>query len=258
MYESDAMPLEYSNDYLLDKKVKIFQPLNGYRASSDAVLLAAMITKVTENARILDVGSGTGAISLCLAERLQTVNPEIHGVELQPELAELANLSAAANSFDFVHFHHFDIRQKINSESLLPCSFDAVITNPPYSENDMPSPNNSKATAHNHHDFSLEQWISFCLKMAKPFGHIFLVHRAEALAQICAVLNGKAGGISVLPIYSKKAQSAKRIIVSAQKDSKAPCRILPPFVTHDVKGRYTEAAEKILRQGMSFAEIIKI
>ncbi|MBR3676788.1 MAG: methyltransferase domain-containing protein [Alphaproteobacteria bacterium] len=258
MYESKAMPTGYSNDYLLDKKVKIFQPLNGYRASSDAVLLAAMVAKVAKNARILDVGSGTGAVSLCLAARLQAANPEIHGVELQPELAELANLSAAANGFDFVRFHHLDIRQKIDSESLKPCSFDAVISNPPYSENDMPSPNNSKATAHNHHDFSLEQWIAFCLKMAKPFGQIFLVHRAEALAQICATLNGKAGGISVLPIYSKKAQNAKRIIVAAQKDSKAPCRILPPFVTHDEKGQYTEAAEKILRQGLSFAEIIKI
>ena len=28
---------EYSEDYLLDKRVRIFQPLNGYRASTDAV-----------------------------------------------------------------------------------------------------------------------------------------------------------------------------------------------------------------------------
>ena len=34
---------DYSNDYLLDKKVKIFQPLDGYRASTDAVLLAASV-----------------------------------------------------------------------------------------------------------------------------------------------------------------------------------------------------------------------
>lgn len=258
MYESSAMTVEYTNDYLLDKKVKIFQPLDGYRASSDAVLLAAMANKVKKNARILDVGSGTGAVSLCLAQRLSAANPEIRGVEIQADLAELANLSAAANGFDFVHFHHADIRQKMSSESLSPCSFEVVISNPPYSENDMPSPNKSKAAAHNHRDFSLEQWIAFCLKMAKPFGHIFLVHRAEALPQICSALSGKAGGICVLPIYSKKAQNAKRIIIAAQKDSKAPCRILPPFVTHDENGKYTPAAEKILRKGLSFAEIMKI
>jgi hypothetical protein len=56
-------------NYLLDKKVKIYQPKNGYHASSDAVWLAAAIKKVNKGDKILDVGSGTGAVSLCLAER---------------------------------------------------------------------------------------------------------------------------------------------------------------------------------------------
>ena len=252
------MPTEYTNDYLLDKKVKIFQPTNGYRASSDAVLLSAMADDIKSGSRILDVGSGTGAISLCLAQRLQKQEVEIHGLELQTELAELANLSAAANGFSFVRFHPADIRQKITSENILPCSFDVVISNPPYSEHDMPSPNKSKATAHNQHDFSLEKWVLFCLKMAKPFGRIYLVHRAEALPQICSALQGKAGNLTILPLYSKNAQNAKRVIVSAQKDSKAPCKILPPFVIHDDAGKYTPAAESILRQGKTFADIFRI
>ena len=61
----------YTKDYLLDKKVTIFQPIDGYRASTDAVLLSAMIDNSVKNASILDVGSGTGAISLCLAQRLK-------------------------------------------------------------------------------------------------------------------------------------------------------------------------------------------
>ena len=246
---------EYTEDYLLDKRVKIFQPVNGYRASSDAVLLSAMVDNVKSGARILDVGSGTGAISLCLAERFQAQNVTIRGVELQPELAELSNLSAQANYFDFVRFYNADIRQKALPEDLRPCSFDVVISNPPYSEHDMPSPNASKAAAHNHRDFDLGKWLAFCLKMTKPFGRIYMVNRVEALPQICADLQGKAGGLTILPIYSKVGQEAKRVIVAAQKDSKAPCRILPPFVTHDTDGKYTAEAEKILRQGLSFSDI---
>ena len=252
------MPTEYTNDYLLDKQVKIFQPVSGYRASSDAVLLSAMVNEVKPGSRILDVGSGTGAISLCLAQRLQEQKVQIIGLEIQPELAELANLSAAANGFDFVHFYNADIRQKIALPDLKPCSFDIVISNPPYSEHDMPSPNESKATAHNHLGFDLEQWAAFCLKMAKPFGRIYLVHRAEALPQICTALHNKAGALTVLPLYSKTAQTAKRIIVAAQKDSKAPCKILPPFVIHDAAGKYTEAAESVLREGKTFADIFGI
>ena len=122
----------------------------------------------------------------------------------------------------------------------------------------MPSPNKSKAAAHNRLDFDFEKWVVFCLKMTKPFGRIYFVHRAEALPQICAALYGKAGNLTVLPLYSKTAQNAKRVIVSAQKDSKAPCKILPPFVIHDGEGKYTVAAESILRQGKTFADIFRI
>ena len=37
----------YTEDYLLDKKIKIYQPIDGYRASSDAVLLAAVADKIS-------------------------------------------------------------------------------------------------------------------------------------------------------------------------------------------------------------------
>ena len=69
----------YSQDYLLDKKVKIFQPLDGYRASTDAVFLSALLSGVKPHEKILDVGSGTGAISLCLAERFKNKNISITG-----------------------------------------------------------------------------------------------------------------------------------------------------------------------------------
>ena len=248
---------DHTNDYLLDKQVKILQPVDGYRASTDAVLLSAMVEDIANHAKVLDVGSGTGAVSLCLAQRFQQKNAEIIGLEIQPELVELANLSAALNGFDFVHFYLADIRRNL-PENISPCSFDAVISNPPYSACDMPSPNKSKATAHNHQNFSLEQWLAFCLKMAKPFGRIYMVHRVEALPQICAALNNKAGNIKILPLYSKKGQKAKRIIISAQKDSKSPCEILEPFITHDESGKYTPEAEKILRSGQSFAEILSV
>ncbi|MBQ7633893.1 MAG: methyltransferase domain-containing protein [Alphaproteobacteria bacterium] len=252
------MTIAYTEDYLLDKQVKILQPVNGYRASSDAVLLAAMISHVENDTKILDVGSGTGAVSLCLAQRLLDKDINIEGFELQPELVELSNLSAVANGFDFLHFRQIDIRQKLSFSDVKPCSFDVVISNPPYSEHDMPSPNSSKAAAHNHQNFGLTQWLDFCLKMAKPFGRICLVHRAEALPQICTALQHKAGEITVLPLYSKIGQNAKRIIVSAKKDSKAVCRILPPFIMHDIDGKYTQQAEKILRKGLTFEDIFSV
>ena len=33
----------YTNDYLLDRQVKILQPVDGYRASTDAVFLSSLV-----------------------------------------------------------------------------------------------------------------------------------------------------------------------------------------------------------------------
>ncbi|MBO7605334.1 MAG: methyltransferase domain-containing protein [Elusimicrobiaceae bacterium] len=242
-----------TNDYLLGKKVKIFQKKDGYKTSSDAVLLSSFVQSAKDGYHILDVGSATGGISLCLAYRLKNAN--IAGFEIQPDLADLANLSAEANGFSNLKYFTHDIKQKKAPFDF--CSFDAVVTNPPYAKDGSVSPNKSKALAHTQNDMTLEQWLSFCLKMLKPFGKLYLIHKAEALDEILNILYQKTGDITILPIYSKKGQNATRVIIRAQKDSKAPLKILPPFVVHNLKG-YTPAAEAILRDGKSYFEIKNI
>lgn len=245
---------EYTNDYLLNLKVKIFQPVNGYRASTDAVLLSSLVDKLGPQDSVLDVGSGTGAVSLCLAHRFQQQAPQINGIEIQPELAQLSNFSSQENGFSsFLKYVNADI----NSAGLpfSNGSFSHVITNPPYAFADMPSPNPSKAKAHNLRPTDLTGWIRFCLKMLKPFGHFFMVNRAEALTETLSALNGRAGKMLVIPIYSKKGQNAKRILICAQKDSKAPLAISPGIIVHEADGTYSPEAHKILRDGLSIFEI---
>lgn len=245
---------EYTKDYLLDKQVQIFQPINGYRASTDAVMLSSAVSKVKKGDTILDVGSGTGAVSLCLASRFYDAKPQITGLEIQSELAELSNMSAEANGFaDFLHYINCDIRNK--PREIENCSFAHVITNPPYAEKDMPSPNAGKATAHNHNGFSLKGWIEFCIKMIKPKGWFYIVNRAEAVSEILSVIHGKLGHIEIIPLYSKNGQKAKRVIIRAQKDNHAATVIMPPLIIHASDGNYTEKAQKILRLGNGLDEV---
>lgn len=245
---------EYTNDYLLDKRVKIFQPINGYRASTDAVLVSSLLNNIQKKDKILDVGSGTGAISLCLASRFQAIKPQITGIEKQEELCKLSKLSAQANGFsDYLTYHNADIRYSI--QGIEPCSFSHVISNPPYSEHDMPSPNQSKAQAHNHQGLTLNDWLQFCLKMTAPKGHIYLINRAEAITEILAFLHTKTGNIKIIPLYSKAQQPAKRIMLIAQKDSKAPTQILQGITIHTQNGAHTPEAHQILREGKGLFEL---
>lgn len=244
---------DYSEDHLLDRKVKIFQPDDGYHASSDAVLLASAVVDVKRNDSILDVGSGTGAVSLCLAQRLKDKNISVCGLEIQPRLAELANLSAAANGFDFVKFINADIK-----DCPLPfCSFSHVVSNPPYAEKDLPSPNGSKSAAHNFSSVpNLGEWIKFCIKMIRPQGYFYMINRAEALSEILYHLHGKLGGIRILPLTSKSGQNAKRVIVTARKDCKAPTILCPPLTIHAPGGGHTPEAEALLRGGQSISSFV--
>lgn len=241
---------DYTEDYLLDKKVKIFQPVNGYRASTDAIMVSSLVNNVKNDDTILDVGSGTGAISLCLASRFKDKKIQITGLELQPELVELSNFSSKVNGFDeFLQYVNCDIRS--SQRILVANSFQHVITNPPYTDHDMPSPNPAKAKAHNHIDFSLTEWVAFCLRMLQPKGMFYMINRAEAIDEILNSLYGKAGCIKIIPLFTKALNKAKRVMVIAQKGSKTPTEILPQFIVHDEYG-YTSKAHKILREGKSF------
>ncbi len=245
--------MEQTQDYLLDKQIKIFQPVDGYRASTDAIILSAAIDKVKKGDSILDVGSGTGAISLCLAHRFQKQEVEIKGFELQEMLCSLSNLSAKENGFEpFLSYINCDIKNKPKEIDF--CSFSHVISNPPYSENDMPSPNISKATAHNHSNFSLKSWINFCIKMLKPKGFFYMINRAEAVDEILSVVREKMGNIKIIPIYSKENQDAKRVIIIAQKDSHAPTILKKGIIVHQKDGTYSSSANAILRLGKSILE----
>ena len=237
---------EYTNDYLLDKQIKIFQPVDGYRASSDAVLLSSALQKTKPNEKILDLGSGTGAISLCLAHRFP--KNDITGLEIQPNLVELSNMSAKANGFSNLRFIRCDLK---NTDTSWFGKYDHVITNPPYSANDMPSPNQSKATAHNFADFNLSEWLKFALKCLRAQGHIYIINRAEAIDEILSVLHGTTGAITIVPLISKKGQNAKRVLICARKGVHTPSRILPPLIVHKPDGAYTAKAQKILRDGQS-------
>ena len=234
-------------NYLLDKKVVIYHPKGFYKASSDAVWVASAVSNVKKGDNILDVGSGGGAISLCLASRFRDKEITIKGVELQPELATSANQSAEVNGFDFVKFENCNIFES----NLKNCSYAHVITNPPYSLDDMPSPNNSKAAAHNFQFEGLKEWLEFCIKKIKPQGMFYIINRAEALEDIISCISRKLGAIEVFPLYSKQGQKAKRVIIRAKKDSKTPLVIHSPIVVHDEDGEYSFKAEQILRNGES-------
>ncbi len=83
-----------TEDTVMGGRVKLLQPRRGYRIAVDAVLLAAAVD-ARAGESVLDLGAGVGAVGLCIAARVAGCH--VTGIELQPELAALAERNVALN-----------------------------------------------------------------------------------------------------------------------------------------------------------------
>lgn len=235
-----------SEDRLLDGRVLLRQPEEGYRAAIDPVMLAAAVT-AAEGETVLDLGSGVGAASLCLAARVPGCR--IFGLEMQPALVALARQNIDLNG------HTGRVETLIGTlqsppPRLAPGSFHHVMTNPPYNAPEgTPSPSAIKDTANRESEIDLVAWMRFAVNMLRPKGVLTLVFRADRLDALMAALHGKVGEIVVTPLWPKRGRPAKRVLVRGRKGLATPLTLAPGLVLHEEDGRYTALADDILRRG---------
>lgn len=231
---------------MLGGRVTLRQPAQGYRAAIDPVLMAAAVVPAGEGETVLDLGCGVGTAALCYAARVP--DGAVTGLELLPALAELARANAAANGMDgWIRIVTGDL---MDPPADVPGNgFARVMANPPYLAQEAadPAPQAEKATATVEGSADLAAWIGFALSRLEPRGRLILVHRADRLAEILALLHGRAGDTAVFPLWPKAGRPAKRVIVGARKGAKGGTAILPGLVLHAADGAYTEAAQRVLR-----------
>lgn len=244
---AEAELIATSDDTLLGGQVKLRQPLDGYRVAIDPVVLAAAIAAGRDD-RVLDIGCGTGAASLCLAARVPGCR--VVGLERDHALVRLAQDNIARNDFaDRLAVIEGDLLQR--PASLVPGSFTQVMANPPFLEaaRASASPVVARAAAAVEGEAMLGDWIDFGLAMLRDKGTLTFVHRADRLGDLLAALDGRAGAVIVFPLWPGAGKPAKRILLQARKGSAAPLSLAQGLVLHRADGRNSEAAEAILRRG---------
>jgi len=80
----------------------------------------------SETLKIIDVGTGSGAIALALAKEFPEA--DVHAADISAEALEVARANAARLGFDRVRFHQSDVLADVMRDA----SFDFVVSNPPY------------------------------------------------------------------------------------------------------------------------------
>jgi tRNA1(Val) A37 N6-methylase TrmN6 len=240
---------DVTDDALLDGRVRLLQPRRGHRAGSDAVLLAAV--HAPASGTIVDLGSGSGAVGLMIAARAEAV--EVVFVERDPVLAEFCRRNIALNGLA-------ERARAVEADILAPAferreaglrstSADLVVTNPPFLEEgrSRASPDAMRAAAHQLPEGALETWLRACADLLKSNGRLALIHRAERLSDCLRHLERGFGGIAIKPVHPRADEAASRIVITAQKGSRAPLRMAPPLVLHGPDGGFTADAAAIHR-----------
>ena len=241
--------MELTQDHLLNRRVILSQPKTGYRAGSDAILLAAAVPALAGQT-VLDAGAGVGAVALCLASRVENVT--VRGLERQVELTELAADNATANGLaDRVNVLCGDIHQP--PEEIGRAVFDHTVCNPPFHDvgRASPSPDRGKALAHSEGETPLSKWLSFCLRRTRPGGTVTMIHRTSRLHDVLAGWKDGAGDVVIIPLWPKAGRPARRIIVQARVGGKGPMVLHPGLQLHQYNGADTDKAQAILRGGMA-------
>jgi len=231
------------SETFLDGRVRVAQPDSGFRSGTDAVMLAAAIPAQSGH-RALELGAGSGAVSLCLAARVAGL--ELTGVEVDADSVRLASENAAANgaAARFVVADIFNLPQDLKRD------FDHVFANPPFHDAGQQSPDPARARALAD-EGSLGRWLLTGLQRTVSGGFFTAIIRADRTPEALAALGQK--GVNLLPLWPRAGMPAKRAILIARKGSRAPFHLLAGLVLHEADGRYTAQADAILRDGAALA-----
>jgi tRNA1(Val) A37 N6-methylase TrmN6 len=247
-----ALAAATTTDDFLGGRIGMLQPKRGHRAGSDAVFLAAAVP-ARARMRVLDVGAGVGVAGLCVLARVPNI--ELTAVEIDAKLCALAANNASRNGFgDKLSVVNADVTapgKSLRAAGLLSESYDQVIANPPFHAEGKvrAAPDRGRATAHVMDRGGLAAWVRFFAAMAGPKALLTLIHRPDCLGELLRLLEGRFGHVAVFPLFPKQGEPATRIIVQAEKGSRAGLSLLPGLVLHQENGSFTAEAEAVLRGG---------
>jgi tRNA1Val (adenine37-N6)-methyltransferase len=150
------------------------------KVCTDSCLFGAWIAKKIEDKilrpeYILDIGSGTGLLTLMLAQKSPAI---IDAVEIDENSFEQTMINFQNSHWkDRLNIFHADIKTWGVEKK-----YDLIISNPPFFENDLRSANQNKNVAKHHDGLTLKELLNSVKKYLTTDGNLAVLlpfHRVE-------------------------------------------------------------------------------
>lgn len=175
------------------------------RPSEDPKWLVEYFQKhiqTTQGDILLDLGCGTGVISLLLAQAFPKCH--VHGMDINKELILMSKQNAKLNNLTNCTFECIDI---LNSE--ISEKYNHIITNPPYhrTERGFNTISQHKSVAHGATITEMKKWVQKSIEFAEHKGTITILQHTQNLNEL-------------EPLYKDQKHQIHKIQTSPQKPPK--------------------------------------
>ena len=239
--------MEISLDNFIEGKIKIYQPKKGYRAGIDAVLLASCV-QVFKKCKILDIGSGTGAISFFIASKYKNV--EIVGIEKNFKYYSLSMKSLRINRLKSkIKFLNKDFRHVNNMKS------DIIVSNPPwFRQNSTYKSNNTLLNVAKIESLKLDLWIKKVLINLNSTGEYYTIFPYRRIDEIIKILRMNFKSVKIYPLSSFRSKSPDKAIIYAKRSGKkCNCYEYNRIIIHKKDKGFMKNINGILKKGNSLS-----
>lgn len=232
-------------DDLEYKNLKIIQNKDGFCFGIDSILLSDFASKIKDESKVIDLGTGTGIIGILLCAK--TKLSKMIGVEIQKEVYEMAKRSIKLNKledkFQVINENIKNLQNKLETGT-----FDAVVTNPPYKKEGTGITNENEKKLISRHEITatLEDFIKASNKLLKDKGSLYMVHRPDRLADIIETLRKyKLEPKIIRFVHPKIGKEANLVLIKAIKNAKPFLKIEESLYVYKENGEYTDEILKI-------------
>lgn len=234
-------------DDLEIKNMKIIQNKDGFCFGIDSVLLSDFAKEIKDNSKVVDLGTGTGILGILLCAK--TNLKEILGVEIQEEVANMAQRSIELNNLKNRFKILNDNIKNIEKNNInLKNNFDYVVTNPPYKKLNTGKINENEKKLISRHELTanLDDFIKTASFLLKDKGTLFMVHRPERLVDILEKMRKEKIEPKELKfIYPKINKEPNLILIKGVKNANPFLKIDKPLCVYNEDGNYTDDILKI-------------
>ncbi len=164
-----------TKDVFTFRQFSVRQDRCAMKVGTDGVLLGAW---ADGGSRILDIGAGTGLISLMMAQRFP--GALIDGVEADVEAADQA--ADNAKPFPQVAIHAVRLQDWEPPEP-----YDCIVSNPPFFIDSLKNPSRQRSLARHDVDLSFADIVSFAKRWLTETGQLSVILPADVVEQFSEI-----------------------------------------------------------------------